>query len=100
MSSAQIVSASVLQNTASARMFGTPGIAGNAVPMHTMLNSPGGPQQQGNSPVVVKHEILNPTTGLVRKIVLMMLASCVIFYRSGLLIWGQCLLAPLCLAAW
>ena len=41
MSSAQIVSASLLQNTASARMFGTPGVAGNAVPMHTMLNSPG-----------------------------------------------------------
>lgn len=56
MSSAQIVSASVLQNTASARMFGTPGIAGNAVPMHTMLNSPG-----GASPVLtVKHELLNP----------------------------------------
>lgn len=65
MSSAQIVSASVLQNTASARMFGTPGIAGNAVPMHTMLNSPGpGGPQQGTSPVVVKHELLNPT-GLV-----------------------------------
>ncbi len=61
MSSAQIVSASILQNTASARMFGTPGIAGSAVPMHTMINSPGGtPVQQGN-PVVVKHEILNPT---------------------------------------
>ena len=56
MSSAQIVSASVLQNTASARMFGTPGIAGNAVPMHTMLSSPG-----GASPVLtVKHELLNP----------------------------------------
>ena len=65
MSSAQIVSASVLQNTASARMFGTPGIAGNAVPMHTMLNSPGpGGPQQGSSPVVVKHELLNPA-GLV-----------------------------------
>ena len=41
MSSAQIVAASVLQNSASSRMFGTPGIAGNAVPMHTMLHSPG-----------------------------------------------------------
>ena len=41
MSSAQIVAASVLQNTASSRMFGTPGIAGNAEPMHTMLHSPG-----------------------------------------------------------
>ena len=70
MSSAQIVSASVLQNTASARMFGTPGIAGNAVPMHTMLNSPGpGAPQQGTSPVVVKHELLNPA-GLVRSVVL------------------------------
>ena len=60
MSSAQIVSASVLQNTASARMFGTPGIAGNAVPMHTMLNSPG-----GASPVLtVKHELLNPMVSL------------------------------------
>lgn len=66
MSSAQIVSASVLQNTASARMFGTPGIAGNAVPMHTMLNSPGAVgHQQAGSPVVVKHELLNPTAGLV-----------------------------------
>ena len=42
MSSAQIVAASVLQYTASSRMFGTPGIAGNALlPMYTMLNSPG-----------------------------------------------------------
>ena len=69
MSSAQIVSASVLQNTASARMFGTPGIAGNAVPMHTMLNSPGAVgHQQAGSPVVVKHELLNPTAGLVSKV--------------------------------
>ena len=41
MSSVQIVAASVLQNTQSQKMFRTPGIAGNAVPMHTMLNSPG-----------------------------------------------------------
>ena len=40
MSSVKIVAASVLQNTASSRMFWTPGIAGNAVPKHTMLNSP------------------------------------------------------------
>ena len=67
MSSAQIVSASLLQNTATARsLFGSPGIVGNAVPMHTMLNSPsGGPVQPGN-PVVVKHEILNPA-GVVRQ---------------------------------
>lgn len=39
MSSAQIVSASAIQNRAN--MFGMPGIAGNAVPMHTMLTSPG-----------------------------------------------------------
>lgn len=71
MSSAQIVSASVLQNTASARMFGTPGIAGSAMPMHTMLNSPGpGAPQQGGSPVVVKHELLNPTAGLVSVIII------------------------------
>ena len=38
MSSAQIVSASSLQNAGTHRMFGTPGIAGNAVPMHTMLS--------------------------------------------------------------
>lgn len=38
MSSAQIVSASSLQNAGAHRMFGTPGIAGNAVPMHTMLS--------------------------------------------------------------
>ena len=49
MSSAQIVSASILQNTASARMLGTPGITGNAVPMHTMLNSPG--IEPGTSPL-------------------------------------------------
>jgi len=42
-------------------MFGTPGIAGSAVPMHTMINSPGGTQVQQGNPVVVKHEILNPT---------------------------------------
>ena len=66
MSSAQIVSASVLQNTASARIFGTPGIAGNAVPMHTMLSPPAASGiQQAGSPVVVKHEIINPGTGLV-----------------------------------
>ena len=50
MSSAQIVSASILQNTASARMLGTPGITGNAVPMHTMLNSPG--IEPGTSPLL------------------------------------------------
>jgi len=61
MSSAQIVSASILQNTASARMLGTPGITGNAVPMHTMLSSPGAP---GGNPVLVKHELLNPAAGL------------------------------------
>ena len=39
MSSAQIVSASSLQNAGAHRMFGgQPGIAGNAVPMHTMLS--------------------------------------------------------------
>ncbi|XP_064397337.1 transcriptional enhancer factor TEF-1-like isoform X2 [Halichondria panicea] len=58
MSSAQIVSASILQNTASSRMFGTPGIAGNAVPMHTMLSPPVG--APNSNPVVVKHELLNP----------------------------------------
>ena len=31
MSSVQIVAGSVLQNTSSSLMFGTPGIAGNAV---------------------------------------------------------------------
>ena len=65
MSSAQIVSASVLQNTAAAMKFGTPGIAGNAVPMHTMLRSPG--PHHGGSPVVVKHELLNPA-GLVSQL--------------------------------
>ena len=39
MSSAQIVSASAIHNRTN--MFGTPGITGNAVPMHTMLTSPG-----------------------------------------------------------
>ena len=38
MSSSQIVSASAMQQRAG--MFGTPGITGNAVPMHTMLTSP------------------------------------------------------------
>ena len=62
MSSAQIVASSVLQNSASARMFGTPGIASNPIQMHTMLNSPGG--HGGNNPLVVKHELVNPA-GLV-----------------------------------
>ena len=61
MSSAQIVSASVLQNAPSARMFGTPGIAGNPIQMHNLLSPPG----HGNNPVVVKHELLNPSSGLV-----------------------------------
>ncbi|CAI8045695.1 Transcriptional enhancer factor TEF-1 [Geodia barretti] len=56
MSSAQIVSASSLQNAGAHRMFGTPGITGNPIPMHTML-SPTGP---GGSPVLVKHELINP----------------------------------------
>lgn len=42
MSSAQIVSASAIQNRANAAMFGgTPGIAGSAIPMHNILTSPG-----------------------------------------------------------
>lgn len=36
------------------------GIAGNAVPMHTMLNSPGAGGAPTSNPVVVKHELLNP----------------------------------------
>lgn len=41
MSSAQIVSASAIHNRPNANMFGTPGIAGNAIPMHAMLATPG-----------------------------------------------------------
>eukprot|EP00731_Ephydatia_muelleri_P029742 Em0021g265a len=59
MSSAQIVSASAMTGN---RMFsGTPGITGNAVPMHTML-------QGGHGGLVVKHELLNPATGLIQQI--------------------------------
>jgi transcriptional enhancer factor len=43
MSSAQIVSASSLQNAGAHRMFGTPGITGNPIPMHTMLS----PSEEG-----------------------------------------------------
>ena len=39
MSSSQIVSATAMQNRP--HMFGTPGITGNAVPMHAMITSPG-----------------------------------------------------------
>ncbi len=60
-----LVSASLLQNTASVRMFGTPGIAGSALPMHAMLTSSN--HQGGGSPVVVKHELLNPAAGLVNR---------------------------------
>ena len=41
MSSAQIVSASAIHNRANAGLFGTPGIAGSAIPMHNILTSPG-----------------------------------------------------------
>lgn len=61
-------------------MFGTPGIAGNAVPMHTMLASPGKLNEQsndfinqcctgglGSNPVVLEQKIVtNPAAaGLV-----------------------------------
>lgn len=116
MSSAQIVSASALQNAQSIRMFGTPGIAGSAIPMQAMLNSPVSvsPQQAGG-PVVIKNELLNPAAGLVRPITsggtdLTYKGSCLhlnLFfpplppsYRSGLHMWELCQGSHSSLAAW